>query len=222
MIRTITAGLLLPCLLTGALAQSSIERSKENVLARLTGERRDPVEVQKSIVAIESELVDLLARAAEHFGFRYTIPDEADPRAILAPYTRGRTKAEAAEAAFAELESRMERLETAIGAKRMADKVEGLGEDTLLLLWALKGHCVLESINFGEGGSSEPTTVPGGEPDYSVIGAVLTLESWRSTLALLGDAADQYADNAGGIGERRRQAEMVDLHYPNASNPLFW
>lgn len=211
-------------LASGAWAQGRLDTDINGVLDGMNGNGRNLSNVTNHILRLERTLVDLLLEVAEKYGIRYEIPKDADPRATLATYREGRDAKEAARAGFAELGAKIETLRAAVANKSRVEDVKRTAQEAVVLLWALKGHCFLETIDFANGGKVEETTAPGGEPDFIVIGALgqLRRHHWRVTLGLLGDAVDTWADNAGGIAERRRQAAAVGLTYPNATNPLFW
>ncbi len=221
--KLIGTGLLIPCLLSGLLAQDKVQSSVDGALDSMTGRTRNMSDVTNHMLALEREVVDLLVQLAERYGIRYEIPRDAHPGRTLSPF-RGDARRATAEAGFAELKAKIATLRRALKEKVAPADVKSTAEEVVVLMWALKGCCILEAVDFGGTGTTETETAPGGEPNHILVNTLgrLARHNMKVRLGLLEDAVDSWADNAGGMAERRRQAELVGLNYPNASNPLFW
>lgn len=196
----------------------------DGALAHITSGSRDISQVTNYLLAMECDMVDLLVEVAKVYDLRYEIPRDARPDRVLSPFRQGRDAHAAAREGFAALNQKIEMLRASLQTKADRATVKQTAEEVVVLMWALKGHCILESLDIGRTGTVETQAVPGGEPDYILVNTLgrLARHNMRVRLGLLEDAVDSWAHNAGGMAERRRQAEMVGLDYPNASNPVFW
>ncbi len=221
------AGLLLPCLLTGLGAQErTFENNVDGVVTGMTGSERDVSAVTNHLLDLEIKMAEVLRQVIDTYSLQLEVPEEADPGEVLAPFRRDPAPAQVTRAGFAKLSEKLDFLRASLEDKADPAEVKRTAEEVLVLMWALKGHCFLESIGFweGDGGKVETETTPGGEPDYFVVGALgrLSRYSIRVRLDLLEDAVDSWGRNARGMAELRRYREFAGMNYPNATNPLGW
>lgn len=210
------------CILTLSLPQAGLEAQRlesslvQDVVRGATAARTDPVALGARLVDIDGALTDLLHTLGEAHGLRYSIPGKANPLEIRETLCRGCDTPTFLRQGYAGLQERMGRLEEALEAGGSPDRraLESLARETVLLAWALKGYTLAEATDV------TPETMDEDSPDAnSLLGAIglgLTIYGWYGTWQSTGEVVDAFADNRERHRDRRRQAEAVDLHYPNA------
>ena len=188
----------------------------QDVIRGATAARTDPVALGARLVDIDGELTDLLHALAETHGLRYSIPEKANPMEIRENLCRGCDTPTFLRQGYAGLQERMGRLEEALRAGGNPDRraLESLARETVLLAWALKGYTLAEATDV------TPETMDEDAPEAnSILGAIglgLTIYGWYGTWQSTGDVVDAFDDDRERHRDRRRQAEDLDLHYPNA------
>lgn len=193
-------------LLPGSLfAQSPIDSDVDGLLGHIDGTTREHQLVGRHVFAIDMEVSGRLVALAERYKFRYEIPRDADPAAILKTL-RGRTERARAEAGYTALKEKLAALEAFADGSGDAAEVKRLATELALLTWALKGHVLLEAINYRDGGTREGN---------DAVGSDGTIPDWDNSSSLLGGGS-AWSGTIMDWGTRRAQAEAVGLNYPNA------
>ncbi len=216
-IQIAVAGILALCIPQADLEAQRLESALvQDVIRGATAARPDPVALGARLVDIDGELTDLLHALAQAHGLRYSIPQKANPMEIRENLCRGCDTPAFLRQGYAGLQERMGRLEEALKTRRNPDRraLESLARETVLLAWALKGFTLAEATDV------TPETMDEDSPEANsilpAIGLGLALYSWYGTWQRMDPVVDAFDDNRERHRDRRRQAEDLDLHYPNA------
>ncbi len=191
------------------LAQTDIKTDVDAVIANSAGTTRDVRLVGRHIFAIDAHVSELLVSLAETYKFSYELPREADPAAVLAEVPGADARART-ERGYGFLQEKFETLQGFADGRGDKAEVVKLATETALLTWALKSHALVDAIGFRDGGTLR---------DGNAVGPQGTIEDWNGSSSLLGGGGN-WSGTFQGWMNRRRQAELVGLNYPNAD--LSW